>query len=79
MWSIHHRKSVYNCSGVFLPKDHPYRRAPSTFNGKLERTQRPEIMTPTHWLGAYDTQKEKEIAEMFDSDREPMFDDPTFF
>jgi hypothetical protein len=53
---------VYDCSRVFLPEEHPYRRETSTFNGKPERTQRPAIMTPTEWLRAYEREKEKEFA-----------------
>jgi hypothetical protein len=63
---------------VFLPEDHPYKIATSDFNGKLERTQRPEIMTPLDWNRAYDTKKENEMAELFDSNGEPMFNDPEF-
>jgi hypothetical protein len=70
---------VYNFSRVFLPEQHPYRRETSTFNGKPERTQRPAIMTPTKWLRAYEREKEKDITEMFDSNGEPMFNDPKFF
>jgi hypothetical protein len=69
---------VYNCSRVFLLEDHPYRRVASTFNGKPERTWRPEIMTPTNWNRAYDT-KEKEMEKLFDSNGEPMFYDPKCF
>ena len=36
-------------------------------------------MTLTHWIRAYDKEKEKEIIEMFDSNGEPMFDDLEFF
>jgi hypothetical protein len=36
-------------------------------------------MTPTDWIRAYDTEKEKEMEELFDSNGEPMFDDPEFF
>jgi hypothetical protein len=61
-WSNHLRKLVYDCSRVFLPEEHPYRRETSTFNGKLERTQRPTIMTPTEWLREYEREKEKEIT-----------------
>ena len=67
-WSIHLQKSVYDCSRVFRLEYHPYRRETYTFNAKL--------MTPTHWLKAYNREKKKEIAEMFDSNRKPMFDDP---
>ena len=35
-------------------------------------------MTPTQWLRAYDIVKEKEIAQIFDSNGEPLFDDPEF-
>ena len=66
-------------SRVFLPENHPYRREAYAFNGKPERTQMLKIMTANDWLRAYDTEKEKEIAEMFDSNGEPMFDDPEFF
>jgi hypothetical protein len=45
-WSNHLRKPMYDKSRVFLPEQHPYRRATSTFNGKPERDQRPAIMTP---------------------------------
>jgi hypothetical protein len=70
---------VYDCSRVFLPKYLPYRRVSSTFNGKSERTRRPKIMTLVYWIREYDTDKEKEIVELFDSNRETMFDDPEFF
>ena len=53
-------------------------RVASSFNGKLERTQRREIMTPTYWISAYDT-KQKEFLELFDSNSEPLFNDPEFF
>jgi hypothetical protein len=35
-------------------------------------------MTPVEWLRAYEREKEKEkeIIEMFDSNGEPVFDDP---
>ena len=36
-------------------------------------------MTPAEWLRAYEREKEKEFIEMFDSNGEPMFDDPEFF
>ena len=36
-------------------------------------------MTLTYWIRAYDTEKEKEMAKLFDSDGEPVFDDPEFF
>ena len=35
-------------------------------------------MTPSEWLRAYEREKEKEFIEMFDSNGEPMFDDPNF-
>ena len=73
------RKPMYDFSRIFLPEQHPYRRAASTFNGKRERTQRPPIMTPAEWLRAYEREKEKEFTEMFDSNGEPKFDDPDFF
>ena len=72
-------KLVYDCSRIFLLDDHPYRRATSYFNGKPKRTRRPAILTPTHQLKEYDTRKEKRIAELFDSNGEPMFNDPKFF
>ena len=61
---------------MFLPEEHLYKRAKSTFNGKQERTQRPAIMTPVEWLRAYEREKEKEDKKMFKSDGEPMFNDP---
>ena len=70
---------MYDCSKVFLPEEHPYRRAASAFNGKREGTQRPPIMTPGEWLRAYEREKEKDFIEIFDSNGEPMFDDPEFF
>ena len=36
-------------------------------------------MTQIDWLKAYDKEKEKEIVHMFDSNGEPMFDDPELF
>ena len=45
-WSKHLGKPVYDCSRVFLLEDHPYGRVASCFNGKLERKQRHETMTP---------------------------------
>jgi hypothetical protein len=36
-------------------------------------------MTPTDWNRAYAIEKEKEMAELVDSNGEPMFDEPTFF
>ena len=70
---------MYDCSKVFLPEEHPYKRVESTFNGKRERTQRPPITTLVEWLRAYEREKEKEFIEIFDSNGEPMFDDPEFF
>jgi hypothetical protein len=70
---------VFDYSRVLLLEDHPYRRVASAFNGKPKRTQRPEIMTLTYWIGAYDIEKEKEMKNLFDSNREPMFDDLEFF
>ena len=70
---------MYDCSRVFVPEEHPYKRAASTFNGKRERTQRPPIITPVEWLRAYERDKEKEFIEIFDSNGELMFDDPKFF
>ena len=78
-WSKDLRYPVYDCSRVFLLEEHPYRKETSTFNGKLERTHRPPIMTLAEWLRAYEREKEKEFIEMFDSNGEPMFDDPKFF
>ena len=80
-WSDHLRNPGHDCSTVFLPKEHPYRRGTYAFNGKAERTQRPAIMTPFEWLRAYerDKEKEKEFAEMFDSNGETMFNDLEFF
>jgi hypothetical protein len=78
-WSNHIRKLVYECSRVFLPEEHPYRRVEFAFNGKLERTHRPKIMTPKDWIRTYDTEKKKKMEELFDSNGEPMFDDPKFF
>ena len=79
IWSNDLRNPGYDCSRVFLLEEHPYRRAASTFNGKQERTQRPPIMTLAEWIGAYEREKEKDFIEMFDSNGEPMFDDPDFF
>ena len=67
---------MYDYSRVFLPKENPYRRETSAFNGKLERTQRPETMTPVDWIRAYDIEKEKEFLKLFDSNGEPLFNDP---
>ena len=78
-WSKDLRKPVYDCSRIFLPEQHPYRRATSAFNGKRERTQRPPITTPTERLRAYEREKEKDFIEMFDSNGEPMFVDIEFF
>jgi len=36
-------------------------------------------MTPTYWIKAYDTEKEKEMPDLFDSNGEPVFDDSEFF
>ena len=36
-------------------------------------------MTPAKWISAYERDKEKEFIEMFNSNGEPMFDDPEFF
>ena len=69
---------MYDCSRVFLPEDHPYRRVASDFNGKLERSKRHEIMTPTYWIRAYDIEKEKEFSELFDSNGEMLLDNPEF-
>jgi hypothetical protein len=74
----HLRNLVYDCLRVFLQEEHPYRRETYSFNGKPKRTQRPAIMTPTKWLREYEREKEKEITQMFDSNGEPMFDDPRF-
>jgi hypothetical protein len=70
---------VYDCLRVFLLEDHPYRRVAFSFNVKIERTRRPEIMTLTNWNRAYDTEKEKEMEELFESNGKPMFNDPKFF
>jgi hypothetical protein len=53
---------VYDYSRVFLLEELPYRRTISSFNGKPERTWRPEIMTLAYWNREYDTEKEKEMA-----------------
>jgi hypothetical protein len=53
---------VYDCLRVFLPKDHPYKRVAYAFNGKPKRTQKPEIMTVTYWIRAYDIENEKEMT-----------------
>ena len=73
------RRPLYDYSRVFLPEEHPYKRAASACNSKRERTQRPLIMKPTEWLRAYEREKEKEFIEMLDSNGEPMFDEPYFF
>ena len=75
-WSNDLQKPVYHYSRVFLQEEHTYRIATFTFNGKLERTQRPPITTLAEWLRAYEREKDKEFIEMFDSNGEPMFDDP---
>ena len=67
---------MYDFSRVFHPEEHPYKRETSAFNGKLERTQRPTIMTLVEWLRVDEREKEKEFAKMFNSNKEPMFDDP---
>jgi hypothetical protein len=36
-------------------------------------------MTLEYWIREYDTEKEKEFFELFDSNGEPLFDDPEFF
>jgi hypothetical protein len=61
-WSNHLQKLVYDCSRVFLPEEQSYRRETFSFNGKLERTQRPTILTPTQWIREYEIEKEKEIT-----------------
>jgi hypothetical protein len=66
---------VYDYSKVFLLEDHPYTRVTFAFNGKIERTQRPEIIKLKDWIREYDTEKEKEMVESFDSNGEPVFDD----
>lgn len=77
-WSKHLGNLVYDCSRVFLLEDHAYKRVAFAFNGKPKRTQRIETMTLVDWIRAYDIEKEKEFLEMFDSNREPLFDDPMF-
>jgi hypothetical protein len=69
---------VYHCLRVFRPEDHPYIRVSFYFNGKTKRNKRPEIMTLIDWNRAYSTEK-KEMEGFFDSNGEPMFDDPEFF
>ena len=78
-WSKHLGNPVCNCLRVLLPKDPPYRKVASAFNGKPKRTQRLETVTPTYWIRVYDIEKEKGFLEMFDSNGEPLFDDPEFF
>ena len=70
---------MYDYSRVFLPKDHPYKRVASAFNCKPKRTQRTKTRTPVDWIREDDTEKEKEFLESFDSNGEPLFDDPKFF
>jgi hypothetical protein len=70
---------MYDYSRVFLSEDHPYSRVASAFNGKPKRTYRPKIMTLVDWNRAYDTKKEKEMEELFNSNGEHMFDDTKFF
>jgi len=53
---------VYDCSKVFIPEENPYRRETPTFNGKLERDQRPTIMKQTKWLRVYERDREKEFS-----------------
>ena len=36
-------------------------------------------MTLAKWLKSYEREKDKEFIEMFDSNGEPMFNDPKFF
>ena len=36
-------------------------------------------MTPIYWIRAYDIEKEKEFSELFDSNGEPLFNDPNCF
>jgi hypothetical protein len=70
---------VYNCSMVFLLEYHPHIRVASDFNGTYERTQRPKTMTYAYWNREYDTKKDKEMVELFDSNGETMFDEPECF
>jgi hypothetical protein len=72
-------KSGVRLLQIIPSEDHPYRRVSFSFNGKPKRTRRLEIMTLTYWIRGYDTKKEKEMEELFDSNGEPMFDDPEFF
>ena len=65
---------MYKLYRVFILEIHPYRRITFAFNGKPKRTQTPRIMTSYDQLRAYDSEKEKEIAKMFDSNGEPIFD-----
>jgi hypothetical protein len=69
---------VYNCSNILILEDRPYRRATYNFNGKPKRTHKPDILSLTYWIRAYDTEQEKEIVELFDSNWELMFNDPKF-
>ena len=78
-WSKHLGKLVYNCSKIFLPEDHPYRRDASAFNGKPKRTERPATMTPVYWIREFAIKKEKEFLELLDSNGEPLFNDLEFF
>ena len=77
-WSNDLRNLVYDCSRVFLPEEHRYRRETYAFNGKRERTQRPPIMTLVEWLREHERENNKEFIGMFDSNVESMFDDPEF-
>ena len=61
-WSKHLGNSAYDCSRVFLLEDHPYRTISYAFNGKPERTQRPNTMTPAYWIRAYDIEKENKFS-----------------
>ena len=36
-------------------------------------------MTPIEWIIENEREKEKEFVEMFNSNREPMLNDPKFF
>ena len=67
---------MYDYSKVFVLEEHPYKRETSTLNGKLERTQRHAIMTPTYCLREYEREKEKEFEKMFDSNGAPISNDP---
>jgi hypothetical protein len=35
-------------------------------------------MKPMDWIREYDIEKEKEMTKLFDSNGEPMLDDPNF-